>query len=347
MDTKELLFAISGLMSVSGSEYREREKLKTLVTPYFDEVNEDYVGNCVFIKRCGKAKAKRVLVDTHFDEIGLMVKGITDEGFLRVCGVGGVDAHTLPACNVIVYGKNELEGVIFRKALRDDVNTLVSVSDTLVDIGSDSKKQTEKLVSIGDKVGFKPEYTELKNGFVSGKGFDNKASCTAAVLAMSKINAKKLDCDIYVCFSAKEEVGHRAASSAAYSIDPDCAVVIDVTFARTPDCTTPACVKFGDGVSVSLSATLNRELADEAIATAVEKEIKHKVIIEPTSTGTHADDIAFMRNGIPTVLFGIPLAYMHTQRETVMLSDIESTAELIAELINEKYGKKKREVKAK
>ncbi|MGM9663373.1 MAG: hypothetical protein ACI3XF_00895, partial [Eubacteriales bacterium] len=118
MDTKKLLFDICSCMSISGFEYQCEKKLRELVMPYFDEYMGDKVGNHIFVKRSKKTNAPKLLIDTHYDEVGLMVKGITDEGFLRVCSIGGVDARIFPASEVTVYaGEKEIGGVVFKKAV--------------------------------------------------------------------------------------------------------------------------------------------------------------------------------------------------------------------------------------
>ena len=104
MEQKEMLFALSERMSIVGFEAYDREALTALFAPYFDECEYDAIGNHIFIRRCGKPNAPRVLVDTHYDEIGLMVKSITDEGFLHICNIGGVDARILTASEIVIYG---------------------------------------------------------------------------------------------------------------------------------------------------------------------------------------------------------------------------------------------------
>lgn len=117
MDTKKLLFDICSCMSISGFEYRCEKKLREIVMPYFDEYIGDSAGNHIFVKKSKSANAPKLLIDTHYDEVGLMVKGITDEGFLRVCSVGGVDARIFPASELTVYApEKEICGVVVKKA---------------------------------------------------------------------------------------------------------------------------------------------------------------------------------------------------------------------------------------
>jgi len=336
METKELLFNICGLMSVNGYEYSETEKLEALVSPYFDELQRDSVGNHIFIKRCGKPNAKKLFVDTHYDEIGLMVKDITSEGFLRVCGIGGVDARLLPCAEVVVYGKGKnLPGIALDKPAvirnADEKTKLTPVTDILVDLGL-PVDEVKKYVYPGAAVGFKPVYGELLDGALYGKGLDDKACSVAVVLAIMNVDAEKLGCDVYFSMSCREEVGHRAVSSAAYRIEPDAAIALDVTFGMAPEGKRGSDMKMGGGPVVCSALSLDRALTGKIIETAKEKEIPYQTSIEGARTATHADAIAFVGRGIPTALVSIPVWFMHTAVETMRAEDLENTARLLTAL---------------
>lgn len=346
MELKTLLTEISGLMSVVGFEYRDEEKLTSLIAPYFDEHEYDNVGNHIFIKRCGKPDAARLFIDAHYDEVGLMVKGVTEEGFLRVCSQGGVDARILPASEVVVYGARTLRGVVLTKSKElmsgDEAGRLVPATELLIDTGL-TKAEAEAVTPIGTPVGFEPVYTELAGGYIAGKGFDNKCSAVAVIAAVAELDMRALSCDIYFSMSAREEVGHRAVSAAAYRIRPDAALVLDVTFGYAPEGKKPGDSEMKGGPVVSISAILDRTLTELVTDTAKKAEIPVQTVVEATSTGTHADDLVYAAGGIPTALIGIPLWFMHTANETVNLADIENTAHLVAAVIREKYGVSKEE----
>lgn len=337
METKQLIRDICSLMSVNGYEYANSDKLEAIVSPYFDECERDNVGNHIFIKRCGKENAKKLLIDTHYDEIGFMVKGITKEGFLRICQIGGVDPRLLPCAEVTVYGKGrEIPAVAVDNpgCIRtdDERGKLTPVTDILLDTGLD-REEVEKYVEIGAPVGFKAEYGELENGFFYGKSLDDKVCSAAVVRAMELIDRDKLSCDVYFSMSCREEVGQRAVSAATYRIKPDAAIAIDVTFGLTPDGKKGDDMKMGGGPSISRSVILNKNFTDKIIGTAKEKEIPYQICIEGVHTGTHADDIAFIGEGVPTALLGIAIYFMHTPIETVKLDDVENTAKLIAAVL--------------
>ncbi|MBO4428820.1 MAG: M20/M25/M40 family metallo-hydrolase [Clostridia bacterium] len=334
METKDLIRSVCSLMSINGYEYAESDKLEALVAPYFDEVERDNVGNHIFIKRSKKPGAKKLFIDTHYDEIGLMVKGITDEGFLRVCSVGGVDARLLPCADVVVYGKGKtLSGVALDKPgcirKEDERGKLTPISDILVDVGLE-KSEVEKYVDIGTPVGFKPYYAELGDGYYFGKGLDDKLCSAAVIKAVELADPEKLACDVYFSMSCREEVGQRAVSAATYRIEPDAAIVLDVTFGMAPEGKKGSDMKMGGGPVASLSVILDKKLTDKIVDIAKEKEIPYQMCLEGVGTGTHADDVAFIGRGVPTALLSIPIYFMHTPIETTLVDDVDNTAKLLA-----------------
>ncbi|MBQ8497050.1 MAG: M20/M25/M40 family metallo-hydrolase [Clostridia bacterium] len=341
MEQKELLFALVEKMSVVGFEHYDEEALTSLVALYFDEHEYDAVGNHIFIRRCGKENAARVLIDTHYDEIGLMVKGITKNGFLRICKMGGVDARILPAAEVVVYGKDKIPGIILTKPrelmAKDEYRKLVPLEELLVDIGM-TKEEAEITAPIGTPIGFDPECTELVGGYLAGKGFDNKCSAAAAMIAIAELDMTKLSCDIYFSMSAREEVGQRAVAAATYRIRPDIAIVLDVTFGNAPGSERICSSDMKGGPVVSLTATLDTELTEMIVETAKKHEIPVQTVVEATRTSTHADDIYLAAGGVPTALVSIPVWFMHTANEVVHPDDMKNTSALLVAVINEKYG---------
>lgn len=343
MEVKKLLTGLAGQMSVVGFEAYDEAALTALMEPYFDEHEYDAVGNHIFIRRCGRKNAKKLFIDTHYDEVGLMVKGITDEGFLRVCGQGGVDARILSAAEVVVYGTKRLPGIVLTKPKElmtgDEGARLVPVTELLVDTGL-TKEEAEKAAPIGTPVGFEPVFTELAGGYLAGKGFDNKCSAAAAVAAIADLDMNALDCDIYLSLSAREEVGQRAVAAAAYRICPDAAIVLDVTFGYAPEGKKPGDSDMKGGPVVSLSAILDKSFTDFILETAQKENIPVQTVVEATGTGTHADELVYTAGGIPTVLIGIPLWFMHTANETLNLKDVEDTVHLLRAVIRKKFGLK-------
>ncbi len=341
MDIKELLLALTDTMSVVGFEYHDEEKLSALLLPYFDEHDYDAVGNHIFIRRCGKENAKKLMIDVHYDEVGLMVKDITKDGFLRVCPMGGTDARIYPASEVWVYGKEKLSGIVLTKPMElmseEERGKLTPTSEMLIDVGL-TKQEAEEMTPIGTPIGYVFEPMELLNGFISVKGLDDKCSAVPVVDAISRLDMHALNCDIYFSFSAREEVGHHAVTSAAYRIAPDMAIVLDVTFGAIPGGDKAAEIELGKGLAISLTAHLDAALADKLIETAKKHELALRPVVEGTGTGTHADDIVYCAGGIPTALLSIPVWFMHAPIETVCIDDLKTLSDLLYAFITDTFG---------
>ena len=338
MDLKQLVISLSSLMSVTGYETRDRERLVELIGGYFDENYADEVGNQVFVKRCGKQGAPKIMVDAHMDEIGMYVTDILEGGFLRVINVGGLDTRILQAGKVVIYGKKTFVGVVastpphLQKA--GDNKKLPEVTDLLIDTGY-TKQELEEMIRIGTPVGFEPKYTELLGGNISGKGFDDKACAACAVDGIAR--AESLAGDVYLVLSAHEETDRLGgAGAAAYAIDPDYAMVIDVNLGKTPDTAKNETVAMGGGASLTYSAITNKKLTRMVAALADEAQVKYQYSVSPSHTGTNTPNVALARAGIPTVDVGLPLASMHTYNEVIRMDDCGSVSDIVKLFVSSK-----------
>lgn len=336
IDVKKLLFELSALGTVTGREKAGAEKLQALVGSYYDECYFDRTGNAVFVKRCGKAGAKRILLDAHFDEIGFAVTGICDGGFLKICPVGGFDRGILPASEVLIYGKETLFGVIaatpahLQKPGENKKNP--KFEELIVDTGYE-RSELEKLVSVGTLVGFRSKCTELLDGRVCGGGFDDKACCAGITAAVAMSDRDKLAGDVYAVYSVREEIGGEGPSLAAFDIRPDVAFVCDVTFAQTPGTEKSQTVPYGKGPSVAISATCDRDLGKKIMRIAKEKEIPLSIEVVDTDRGTNAAALALAMEGVSCVNISIPIGNMHTYNEALEISDAEDFARLLGAVI--------------
>ena len=331
---KSLIFSLCSVMSVSGFEKRAEAQITELTRGMFDSDHTDAVGNRIFFKKCGKKDAPRVLIDTHLDEIGMIVTDICEGGFLRIANLGGIDVSIMQAADVVIYGKEELRGVIASTPphlTKDD--KLPAANELLVDTGLDEKKLRE-LVDIGTPVGFAPIYGELLGDHIIGKSFDNKACAACALLAVAQTPAEELAADVYVMLSATEETNRLGGASAgAFVCDPDYAMVIDVNLARVPDTKDYETVEMDKGISISLSAATDRRLSLATAELCRDKGIDYCTIAAPSSTGTNATTVNLVGLGIPTVDVGLPLACMHTYNEVISMKDALSLVSLVREFI--------------
>ncbi len=336
---KELIPALCGIMSVSGHERRNSDALCALVGDVFDEHRMDAVGNHLFIKRSGKPNAPKILVDTHFDEIGMMVTGIKEGGFVSVTNIGGVDTRILPASEVIIYGKEPIFGVFAAKAPHltpaSEREKLPTLGDMLIDTGY-AKEELEALCPLGTPVGFKPIYRELCNGCLAGKAFDDKACGACAVAGIDAVSADELAGDVYFLFSAFEETGMQGARVAGFGIRPDYALVVDVTHAAVPEVKDRYLPPFGSGVAVAVSPITNRRLTDMTVGLCRADKIPYTLDACPGGTGTNANVLGVAADGIPTVLCSLPIKSMHTSAEVLSVEDADALSRVVSAFIKSK-----------
>lgn len=338
MELKNLITELSGLMSVTGYEDNGADKIKEIAEKCFDEYFCDNVKNQILVKKCGRVRAPKIIVDTHFDEIGMYVTEIKDGGFLKVVNVGGLDTRILSAADVVVYGKKTINAVIASTPphLTDakDREKLKSVDELLVDTGY-SKEELEEIVRIGTPIGFRPKYTELLNSQLAGKGFDDKACAACAVKAIAETSKEELAGDVYLVLSAHEETDRLGGIvCGTYTVNPDYAMVVDVNLGKTPDTKERETVEMGGGVSLTISAVTDRKLTKMTAELCAEKEIKYQKIVSATSTGTNATALSLVRGGVPVVDVGLPLKSMHTYNEILNLDDANELVKLIRAFVS-------------
>ncbi|MBO5287319.1 MAG: M20/M25/M40 family metallo-hydrolase [Clostridia bacterium] len=322
-------------MTVSGYEYRAERMIRELCSPFFDEIKMDHLGNFVMIKKSGKENAPKILLDAHFDNVGMMVTSIENGGFLGITSIGGIDTRVLPATEVTVYGAKEIYGIISSTPphlLKGGSGTAPGISELWIDTGY-SKEELEKYVEIGDIVGYRNKYTELHNNFVTSAGLDDKACVCGIIEAMRLVDASKLSYDVYVTISAQEETGKCGSARATFGLNPDIAIITDVNFARgdgSPDHETIVC---GEGVSVDISSATDRRLTRNIIKLLTEVGIAHQLICEPDCTYTNNERLLVNGLGTRTAVISIPLKSMHTPSETVKLEDIVSLRDVILAIL--------------
>ncbi len=337
MELKELIISLCSLMSVSGHESEAYGELRALVGEYFDEIKQDSVGNILLVRKCGKENAPKIVIDTHFDEIGMLVTKIHEGGFLSVTSVGGLDPSILQASDVVIYGKEKIHGVIASTPphLKKDKDSkkLPELSEMLIDTGYE-KEELEKTVSVGTPVGFAPVYTELLGDCLCGKSFDNKACAAAAIYGLSMAARNSLAADVYLLLSCHEETLHiGGVAVGAFAIEPDYAMVIDVNLAKVPDTPRHETVDFGAGVSISISAVTDKRLTRAVEALCRDKNIKYTRVAAPASTGTNTPALNLTGRGVPTVDIGLPLKSMHTCSEVINLGDALELSSLVREFV--------------
>lgn len=332
------IFALCSVPSVSGFEGRGTNEIRRLYEGRFDRIETDAVGNHFLWKFCRRDGAPRILIDAHFDEIGMLVREILEGGFARLAPIGGLSPSVLQAADVILYGKEALRGVIASTPphLRNAEDArLPDCEELLVDTGY-SKDELEKILPIGSPVGFAPDYRALLGGRLAGKSFDNKACAAIAACAIANLPSESLAGDVVLMLSSFEETSRLGGASAgAFGLSPDYAMVIDVNLATVPDVPKSETVPLGGGISLSVSAATDRALTLASQKLCEEKSIAHTMIAAPSSTGTNATAVQLVGGGIPTVDVGLPLRNMHTYNEVIDLADAEALANFVEAFVCE------------
>ena len=337
MELKELIRELASLMAITGYEDACSETIKKIADEYFDGYFCDNVKNQILVKKSGRENAPKIVIDTHFDEIGMYVSEIKEGGFLKVTNIGGLDTRIMQASDVVIYGKENINGVVASTpphlSNAKDRETLLAVDELFIDTGY-SEDELSELVSLGTPVGFYPKYTELLNSQLAGKGFDNKACAACAVKALAEIDRGALAGDVYLLLSAHEETDRLGCVvCGTYTVNPDYAMVVDVNLGKTPDTKSRETVDMGEGVAITLSAVTDRALTKMTAELCAEKEIKYQRIVSATSTGTNATALSLVSGGVPVVDVGLPLKSMHTYNEILNLDDAEALTRLIAEFV--------------
>ncbi len=326
---------VSGYENMSSSE-----KAANALREFTNDVTVDFMGNVIGYLNRERTDLPLVLLDAHIDEIGMIVTYIEDNGFIRVSNCGGIDRRLLSAQEVTIYGKEPVFGVFGSKpphlATDAERNKIPELSEMYIDIGM-SKVEAEKIIAPGDRVITNSRFHQLLNDRIAIKSLDDRcgvASILEALRLLKEENAE-LPCRVAILFSAQEETNCGGCESAAFRINPDIAIAVDVSFALTSDAPKDRCGLMGKGAMIGIAPVLNKSLSDQLLTIAKEKEIPYQVEVLGAHTGTNADVMSNMRGGVVTGVVSIPLRYMHTPIEEIQLSDLEAVGKLLCEYVKQ------------
>src|SRR5215211_750838 len=304
----------------------------------FADVSHDSVGSTVARVK-GTADGPLLAVVGHIDEIGVIVNHIDDEGFLWFGGVGGWDPVILVGQRVEVATRDGVvPGVVGKKPihlLKDEERKKVpELRQMHIDIGAADGDEARRLVLVGDVAVIAGEPLEYPNGRIVSRSMDNRLGCFVAFeVARLVAEAGGAPGDVAGVAVTQEEITFAGARTTAYSLQPDIAVVVDVTFATDAPGTDEKELgkhKFGSGPVLTRGSTLDPQVFELIHAAGEEAGIPFTVSASARYTGTDADAVHISRGGIPTGVVSIPLRYMHSAVEMVQLEDVEGAAKLIA-----------------
>ena len=277
-----------------------------------------------------------ILLDAHLDQIGLIVTAIDEDGFLKVTKCGGADIRVLAAAEVTVHGKKPVYGVITSTpphlAKPEDADKATGFDDIAIDIGM-SREEAMKVVSLGDRITFNGKYTQLLGNRVSSPSIDDRAGVAAILRCLEMLEGENHGCKISVLFSVQEETGGSGAQTGAFSIAPDEAIAVDVSFATAPGISSEKYASLGGGTMIGYAPLLDYDMSRKLSEIAEKNGIPNQIEVMGRNTGTNCDEIQNSGKGVKTALLSIPLRNMHTAVEVCDLEDIENTARLMADYI--------------
>lgn len=334
--TKDFLFEMCSHPFVSGYEHINASILEQYFAPYTDSFEKTKMSSFIF-KATG-TNDKKIMLAAHGDEIGLMITGIKDDGFLSFTSVGGINAASLVAQDVIVYGKKEVFGIIGIKPPHitpvEERDSPVKIKDLFIDTGY-SKDKLEKLVSLGDLAVIKMQPMTLHGNVVTARAMDDKAGIAVMFEVAQELKKMSHKSNIYYTATSQEEVGYIGSKTASYQINPDIGIVLDVCHAHTPGTSPDGVPVIGKGPAVCIGGRFNQKLTKKFVEVCKKYNYNVQYEIAPSSTGTDTEALQINREGTPCILLSIPLRYMHTCVETVDMDDIENIGRAIARFINE------------
>ena len=333
-EIENILGKLTEANGAPGFEDEVRDLIISLIKNYVNEIKVDKLGNLIATKGEGEPK---IMISAHMDEVALMVRYIENNGFIRFINVGGLSPYVLLGKEVIIYANNgkKYYGVIGAKPphVTKGVKEL-NIEDLYIDLGATSKKEVEECgIEIGDYAFFTSKFRISKQNII-GKAFDDRIGCFLLIKLLKEIEDFKGT--IYATFTVQEEVGLRGAGVAAFSIEPDVAIVLEGTVASdTPDTPPYKAITFlnkGPAIRV-LDATMitHRKLLKFVKNIAREKGIPYQLQISPRS-GTDAGRIHITKSGIPSVVISVPCRYIHSPHCIAKINDLENTFKLLLEV---------------
>lgn len=333
-----ILQALSEAVGVSGQEDAVRRVVLDAIKDHVTDIHIDPLGSVTALKRGTGARALRVMVAAHMDEVGFMVLDFDGNGLIRFTSVGGIDDRILPGLRVKV-GKNGVPGVITWVPIHKTYgqNNTVKMDALRIDIGADSKNGAAGKVSRGDRIVFDTRFAELGERMVRGKAFDDRAGCA---LLVDLLQGEPHPVDVLAAFTVQEEIGLRGGRVAAQALKPDVAIVLEGTTAHDlpdptadPDDSTrrnPA-TRLGHGPALTVmdrSMIADPRLLNFLRRTAAENDIPYQ-LKTALGGGTDAGAIHVANAGVPSAVISLPCRYIHSPAAMLHRDDYDNALRLL------------------
>ncbi len=344
MDKTELLLKeVTEANGISGYEDEVRNIMTRELGPISDSVEYDKMGSVLGRKK-GSADRPRVLILGHLDEIGFMVKEITKEGYIKFLPVGGWWGHVALGQRMrIMTSKGPVLGVTgavppHLLPLKDREKVL-DIKDMFIDVGTQEKFDVVKKlgVRLGDPIVPDSQFTIMGNKkMYMSKAFDNRVSCAIAIDVLRKLGRIKHASTVYAGASVQEEVGLRGAATVAHMVEPDVCITVDTGVGQdVPPAGFSKAEKLGSGPAILFydsSMIPNLKLRDLVLKTADAKKIPYHMSYMERG-GTDAGRVHISRLGVPSIVIGPPVRYIHSHNGILNRADYDNTVKLIIELV--------------
>lgn len=320
--------------SVSGNEFELQKKIIKHMEPICDKIITDHVGNVVSV--INPDSKVRVLLDAHIDEIGMVISNVKNDGRCKLQNVGAIRPALYLGSQVQVVTKNGIiDGVIAQ--YRPIQNDKVDVSELELDLGTFSKEETLKLVSVGDYVLSKASIIKLQNNNYAARAMDDKIGVYSILQALELAKQNNLTQGVYASSTVGEETTANGANIVTNIVKPTLAIVVDVMTdtSSLPSLENRDLVYLGKGPAITLGTIMNNKLKQLIEKVAKENNIPIQYTNSGNRTWTNADQIHFIGEGVPTMLLNIPLRYMHSSAEVVNMDDVNNLSKLMYLIIKE------------
>jgi endoglucanase len=333
-DRRQFLDSLLETPSPSGFEAEGQRVWTEYVREFADDVSTDAYGNAVAVHEGDPETDVEIAFTGHADEIGFIVREITDDGFLRLSKVGGSDRTVSKGQHVTVHAEQSVQGVIGQTAihLRDGDDSYEEVDEQFVDIGVENDEEAREYVEIGDPVTFSSTVEDLAGTRLAARGMDNRVGTWTAAEALRRAVERDVDATVYAVSTVQEELGLNGAQMVGYDLDPDAMFAVDVTHATdNPDVggSSRSPVDLSDGPVIGRGSANHPNLVSLARESADDAEIDYQLQASGSRTGTDADAFFTARSGIPSLNVGLPNRYMHTPVEVIDTEDLVAAAELL------------------
>ncbi len=330
-DSSQFIKQLISLPGLSGFEAPVREVIAEKWRPLTDKLVVNKLGNLYGFRHASQPNRPTLLLGAHMDAIGLMVTAVEGE-FLHVTSVGGVDPRILPGQNVMVHGRRDLpaQAVLWPERLLEKAHQHKApvYKRILIDAGL-SAAEVAELVEVGDLVSFNTSPTDLSGDTLSGHSLDDRACVAALTQTLQELYGMELPWNVVAVATTQEEVNSSGAVVSAFDLEPDLAVAIDVTFGKGPGSSDYRTFELGKGPTIGVGPNIHPYLVKQFKKVADSLEIPYAIETMPTSSGTDGMAFQISRSGIPNMVIGIPLRYMHTPVEVISYTDLDLTARLL------------------